>query len=540
MADAVHQDRAPAGTGLRRADLSGCDVVIGAISALVAVGLMAIAAYDVRPLGGESVIYAVGFVAVALLHGSVAAGLVGLYIEWRHPRWTFFREWQHVLLALALLVLVAATVYVDWWILSQSISTRPLIGFSVAIGLGVLGGGTLNYLIAAPNFLVEGGAERIAISFGFAAVGILTGVAAAVLLVVSVAYVRNRGGPEKVATPPTVHRVVGTYVALGDSYSAGEGLQPFSPRTGSASADQGAGCHRSNLTYSQWLRFDDPQPAERLVACSGAVTIDATKDYNVTEHDGSTFTVGPQVDGPHPEVGLVTVTMGGNDVLFSRIVIHCISHDHCMDADFTAPDLSRRTTDFPPTQPLGQWAVQTAEQLSPHLATLYTTLRTDYPNARIVVIGYPYLFPSGPGGFRLTDCDSVLRRFSGRERDQLRSLQDQFNDLLYEQAISAGIEFVSPDAAWDGHEPCGRGGQYTNAIKPIVSKDLVDGGTFHPNASGQEALGRLVACYLDANPTVPDAQVEHRPLPLTITGLVSPATLGLVDAPGILGHPISC
>ncbi len=54
-------------------------------------GSLAVAAYDVRPLGGESVIYALGFVAVALLHGSVGAGLVGLYVEWRHPRWTFFR-----------------------------------------------------------------------------------------------------------------------------------------------------------------------------------------------------------------------------------------------------------------------------------------------------------------------------------------------------------------------------------------------------------------------------------------------------------------
>jgi hypothetical protein len=171
--------------------------------------------------------------------------------------------------------------------------------------------------------------------------------------------------------------------------------------------------------------------------------------------------LGSQVDGPHPEVGLVTIDdVGGNDVLFSHIVIHGLNHDHCMDADFTTPGLSHRTIDHPTP---GSW-------------------RSGTPTSSLRA-----------GGSRLTDCDSVQRRFSGCERDQRRSLPDQFNDLHYERAVSAGIEFVSPDAPWDDHEPCG-----------------------------------------------PEAQVEHRPLPLTITGLVTLAELGLVDAPGILGHPIPC
>jgi len=523
--------------GLRRTDFSWLDVWILAGSAVVTVGLVALAAYDLRPFGGESAVYVLGFVLVSLLHAGVAAAILGSIIEWRQPGWTFFGEGHHVVLAVCLVALTGAMVFVDWWVMNQSIGTRPAIGYWVAVVLGVLIGATLEFLIVSPKHLRNGG-EKGAIYLGSAALGMIAGAAMTVALVVGVAFVRNHSQGGTVAQVPTVHQVVGEYVALGDSYSAGEGLRPFSPHTGSAKSNDGNGCHRSDLAYSQWLVFDPPQPAVRFVACSGAVTADVTKGYDVVQGDGSSFTVDPQVEGVHPEVGLVTITMGGNDVLFSKIVIHCLTHDDCMNADFAPPDTDHRTIDYPDTQPLGQWAVEAADRLSGYIGSLYANLRQSYPNARIVVIGYPYLFPGGGGGFKLNDCDSVLRRFSEGERGLLRSLQDQFNDLLYEQAVNAGVEFVSPAAIWDGHEPCGSKGQYTNAIKPIFSKDVVDGGTFHPNAAGQQALGRLVACYLAANESAPNPFVDGQRHPLDITGLVPPSELGLVEASGVLGSPI--
>ena len=111
--------------------------------------------------------------------------------------------------------------------------------------------------------------------------------------------------------------------------------------------------------------------------------------------------------------------------------------------------------------------------------------------------------------------------------------------MLYEEAVKAGIEFVSPAAAWDGHEPCGDRGQYTNSVKLIVAPNIVDGGSFHPNHDGQKALAALVACYLDTHPAPPDPYVGAKH-DVTVEGLKTPLELGLVDAPGSMDDPLHC
>ena len=71
--------------------------------------------------------------------------------------------------------------------------------------------------------------------------------------------------------------------------------------------------------------------------------------------------------------------------------------------------------------------------MSQQAATLYGKLRQSYPNARIVAIGYPYLFPGGRAGLQPNDCASILRRFSLVERTGIRALSDQLNNALYRQ-----------------------------------------------------------------------------------------------------------
>ena len=48
----------------------------------------------------------------------------------------------------------------------------------------------------------------------------------------------------------------------------------------------------------------------------------------------------------------------------------------------------------PPGNLLTQWGPATIQEIGDEDATVFRTLRRDFPNARIVVIGYPYLFPS--------------------------------------------------------------------------------------------------------------------------------------------------
>ncbi len=340
---------------------------------------------------------------------------------------------------------------------------------------------------------------------GFA--GFAAGAALMILTVVLTAWWRNNDPVDGPALHelPAIPAISGDYVALGDSYSAGEGLQPFNAFTNTDTARLGNGCHRSAQAYSQLLRFEGPMPAQRFAACSGAVTSDVFNQFTVSDKHGNTIVVPPQVaPGVHPEVGLVTITIGGNDVVFSSVVTHCFLRTHCMQALFQPPgDNPARGISLPAAAPLDKWALAAIDKVKAKMDNLYPALRTAYPNARIIVIGYPYLFPDRQAPYwNLSDCQTILRRFTHDERVAVRGLQDELNQVLHDEAARAGIEFISPAAGWKDHEPCGTSEeQYTNSIKPFILSSAAgltpgDGGTFHPNSAGQAELAKLVTCYL--------------------------------------------
>jgi len=236
--------------------------------------------------------------------------------------------------------------------------------------------------------------------------------------------------------------------------------------------------------------------------------------------------VPPQVPaGIHPDVALVTVSIGGNDAVFSAVVQHCFVHDDCLEVKFEPPeDNGDRDLVLPEADALNDWAAAVIQGEGPNtiqskIRLVYSKLREVYPSARILVIGYPYLFPDRPAPvFNVTDCQTILRRFDHTERNGVRQRQDELNQMLHDEAVAAGLEFISPAAGWEGHEPCGtKGEQYTNSIKPflitpLTGLELGDGGTFHPTDAGQRELARLVSCYLVDNPTPPDVKRDAVPI----------------------------
>jgi hypothetical protein len=116
------------------------------------------------------------------------------------------------------------------------------------------------------------------------------------------------------------------YVALGDSYSAGEGVPSFEPGTAAdVTGDKTANkCHRSLGSYSRLL-VDDPTVNANLLpvtyaACSGAIANNVTdprdpKDPNANEV--------PQDQHVNQFSDLITLSMGGNDIGFRDIGIAC-------------------------------------------------------------------------------------------------------------------------------------------------------------------------------------------------------------------------
>ena len=500
----------------------------GGFVALVAAGAGFAAtvatAFDALPFGNVGFLGGVALIALVCAVGTgavvAAAAVVG-----SHPGWTPFsarlRGW--FLVVAAGLVLFTGWAWV--WVLAQS--AIPVTGRLVVAAGGIAlaaGAGWVAWRAANPARASQGW-TTVATWTLQVVVGLAVGAFAALAPVIAVSVARWTQSDDAITEPPRGVADVDGYVALGDSYSAGEGLEPYEPGTQGV-ADGGDRCHRSDDAYSQQLGIFDPDdPDDAFRACSGAITVDlytAHTEPREPEPGEPTADVPAQVS-PDDSAELVTLTMGGNDLAFSEVVKFCLEVDDCTNQPF---DPFHEDT---PDRPLDEWALAKAESVTDRLAEDYERLRGDYPRpARIVVLGYPYLFPPGEPGVSFSDCDTILRKVSTKERTRLRELQDVLTRSLYETATAAGIEFVSPQAVWDGHEPCGDRGQYTNALNPVVFD-----GSFHPNRSGQLAYATLLACYLRST-EAPDGPGDRVLLPWE-TGVT-----GAAPAPGTLARPVPC
>ena len=79
------------------------------------------------------------------------------------------------------------------------------------------------------------------------------------------------------------------------------------------------------------------------------------------------------------------------------------------------------------------------------LSTLYATIRTRAPRAKVVVVGYPRIFNG-------TDCNAFTW-FSGTEMSRLNATADLLNSRLAAAASATGFTFANPTVTL--HRPRG-------------------------------------------------------------------------------------
>lgn len=241
-----------------------------------------------------------------------------------------------------------------------------------------------------------------------------------------------------------------TLTAVGDSYSSGEGAGSYT----------GGGCHRSDHA---WPKIAANLSADlrmgAFVACSGAET-----HHLWSTHKGEE----PQVDQITPATDIVTVTIGGNDVGFSPVLKSCFLRN-CVKSGKVAE---------------ARQAIN--RKLPGKLDAAYRAIRQKLPKgARLVVVGYPRLFPTASN---LEKCD-WLRSGERRELNQLAYRLDQ---VIAAAASRAGAKFVSVIEVLDGHEACS--GKKNSWIFPIGIKGGSQRG--HPTTPGQRAIARKVSSAL--------------------------------------------
>jgi lysophospholipase L1-like esterase len=255
------------------------------------------------------------------------------------------------------------------------------------------------------------------------------------------------------------------YTALGDSYSAGEGNDPFD-----------SDCHRAlhaDSAYPRILPSLVPYiSAPNFHACTGAVTADVWRRPQ-PERQGQ----GIQTSYLHRSDRLVTLTIGGNDLRFSPILRECLLSFNCAESDLA-----------------GEVEAELAK-IQPRLVDVYKQVRSRMsPTGYLVVAGYPRLFSLGPDA----GCNPLI---SPTESAWVDRLIDRGNARIAAAVRSArrrsgNVFYVDVAGGFAGHELCSSDPWlYTLRLSFHEGRNLVQG-SYHPTRKGQAAYAGAIAGFL--------------------------------------------
>jgi lysophospholipase L1-like esterase len=256
----------------------------------------------------------------------------------------------------------------------------------------------------------------------------------------------------------------GPIVALGDSYTSGA-LLPIELSA------KPIGCLRSQKAYPT-----------RVAAALGAPLTDAACSSagikNMTTAQSTYLgTNSPQLNALAPDDAIILLTLGGDDLGFSSVF------DECMKLSFTDPWGSPCQAHYT-SGGTDQLAAKIKAE-APKMATVLTEIAAAAPQARIVLVGYPDLFPLSGGCWPRVPI-------TGGDIGYLRGLEIKLNAMLAATAKTAGATFVDTYTPTIGHDFC-----RPESVRDV--EGLIPGSLalpFHPNARGQAAIATAVLAAL--------------------------------------------
>ena len=302
-------------------------------------------------------------------------------------------------------------------------------------------------------------------------------------------------------------------VSMGDSYSAGEGIEPFYGQElerKKKMCDYDWLAHRSKLGWPAQLEFqgiDGPTSLYRswpkvandmkckwyFVAASGAETSHVfypqqkmSRTYagwfcwNVEYTNLPTqISVYNFIDDP---VSYVTMTIGGNDVNFSDIITTCVTRSTYLGSNKLKKELTKTFDNMDKTK---ADLKETYEEISKHAG----------PQATIIVAGYPKLLEQYGQGAAISqeealNVDASVSEFNRIIKDLVAECRSEGMDIYFvdveEEFDKDGGHLAFSDDPWINGIVLGAQDQ------DIDSLAIVSDYSLHPNEQGAQAYARCV------------------------------------------------
>jgi lysophospholipase L1-like esterase len=294
-----------------------------------------------------------------------------------------------------------------------------------------------------------------------------------------------------------------SYVAIGDSYAAGEGI-------GTTTGAPVPGCQQSAQDYPH-------QVAARLglqltdVSCSGAVT--ANIDTTPQRIGGGTVPL--QDSALTASTDLVTVTIGGNDLGFVSIA------EYCAAVSPTGPlALHPQTTCSQVYDPNGVDSLQRklVSTVTPAITRALADIKRKAPHAKILVLDYPAISTAkadapDPATYPSSCFSGPLKKnsfpFTATDTPYLEQMEAHLSDAVRAAAAADGVEFLDVFSQSLTHSACaGTPSPWMNGVSLNLGELNVVPGSLHPNLAGATAMADVVTAAAEqalATPPTPAA-----------------------------------
>ncbi|MEU7059160.1 SGNH/GDSL hydrolase family protein [Streptomyces sp. NPDC046197] len=317
-----------------------------------------------------------------------------------------------------------------------------------------------------------------------------------------------------IAFQPLPGKPANFIVAMGDSYSSGEGASApgggdFYPETDHYEKNNDKAwdsCHRSQLAWSRQAVLPgesvsvgamdtalDPKLDYHFVACSGARTYDMLRDGQNSEV--------AQIDAGYLDnnTTLVTLSVGGNDARFTDVFNQCVwksGLDLCQDSSIGNKDPDTGKDAAGDTGPLKDWAPKWLhDQVRPRIVNVLNEIHKLAKNARIILMGYPRLLSAG---------GQCIPGIGTEEAPWLNSVADTLDEEMKGAAADAGTQsganvvFTDPRSEFEGKAVCGDPEDVNGIVKTGLSKADNTGvlevgmASFHPKIDGARLYANVL------------------------------------------------